>query len=64
MTLTLPLAVKTNEQGLPVWCRATVVCVCLYMSVCLCLPALSAVAVTAWTRCCHGNSMAAALMVG
>ena len=35
MTLTLPLAVKTNEQGLPVWCRATVVCVFVYECVSL-----------------------------
>lgn len=60
MTLTLPLAVKANEQGLPEWCRATVAYLCVHER-CLCL---SAVAVTSWTRCRHGNSIEAALMVG
>lgn len=29
MTLPLPLTVKANEQGLSVWCRVTVVCLCV-----------------------------------
>lgn len=56
MTLTPPLAVKANEQGLPEWCRATVACLC----VCVCV---SSVYVSLQWRLLRGLDVAMATLL-
>lgn len=73
MALTLPLVVKANEQGFAPCdggnCLILCVCVCVcgykYVRALSLAPcSLCSGHYCVWTRCCHGNSMAAALMLG